>query len=293
MKKYQPNTAHYRELIGACRAELMVLGYSKGVLRLLGPRELLMRMEELGKTRLEQIEAVDIKAHYAYLRQRPSLRGEVLSPHSIEGHLFELKLFFAYAERHGLVTKNPMSSLRFPRPAYQPRYVCSQEEITRLYKACRDDRDLALMHLLYGCGLRRMEASALNVDDVDYRRTLLFVRLGKGQKRRTVPMSGGILLDLRSYQYDYRCSLVNNRGEQAFLLNNSGTRLRKGSLSKYFKHIAKLASVDDRVTPHVMRHSIATHLLEAGMRLEEVRDFLGHKHLETTQIYTRVQTENL
>ncbi|MEM7574208.1 MAG: tyrosine-type recombinase/integrase [Bacteroidota bacterium] len=293
MKKYQLQTAHYRDLVRACRAELKVLGYRPATGQLTGVREFLQRMEMVGKTKLGLIDAGDLKAHYAYLRERASGRGQALSAHTIQGYLFDLKLFFAYAERHELMAKNPMSGLRFSRPKYEPRYVCSRAEIERLYEACKDERDRALVHLLYGCGLRRMEVSALNLGDLDYRRQLLFVRSGKGRKRRVVPLHEVLVLDFRRWLHFGRTGLVNHKSGQAFLLNNRGSRLQKSTLSKHFKAIVIRAKVDDRISPHVLRHSIATHLLQSGMRIEQVRDFLGHKQLETTQRYTRVQTEKL
>ena len=293
MKKYQLQTTHYQQLLRACRQELKSLGYRSVTCSLVGAREFLGRMEKAGKTRLPQIEAGDIKAHYAYLQTRPSSRRAPLSSHTISGYLYDLKLFFAYAERHGLTTKNPLAGLRFASAQSPPRYVCSRAEIQQLYRACKDERERTLLHLLYGCGLRRMEVGALNLQDVDYAQSLLYVRRGKGRKRRVVPLNQQLVLHLRRYVRLHRNQWTGPESGAAYLLNDRATRLQKATLNRYFKRIVRRAKADERISPHSLRHSIATHLLQSGMALEQVRDFLGHAQLETTEIYTRIQTEEL
>ena len=134
-----------------------------------------------------------------------------------------------------------------------------------------------------------MEAVALNVGDVDYRAGLLYVRRGKGRKRRVVPLSEQVGTGLKIYQVRQRWPYVTDRSGPAFLLNNHGTRLRGNTAGYYLKRLVKRAGLSGRITPHVLRHSIATHLLLGGMPVERVRDFLGHDHLETTQLYTHVE----
>ena len=186
---YLIHTAHYRQLLGACRRELRLLGYGAGTTRLGGAAEFLGRMEAAGKTGLEQIDRDDIAAHVAHLYERPSRHGGALSGFTVQGYVFSLRLLFDYAERHGLIPGgSPLAGLRLARPTTGERYCCSAAEIIALYRACWDDGRLtALLHLLYGCGLRRMEAAALNLGDVDYRAGLLYVRRGKGRKRRVGP----------------------------------------------------------------------------------------------------------
>lgn len=294
MKLYEPKTEYYRELLVACREELTLLGYAAGTARLGGAGELLQRMEGQGKTRLDQVERADIDAHLDYLRTRPTRRGGALSVHTISGYVFSLRLLFDYAERHGLRGGNPLAGLRLPKPLKSERYVATRAEITALYRSAGDDARLtALLHLLYGCGLRRSEAEALNVADVDYRAALLYVRRGKGRKRRVIPLGERVTKELRHYHKTERWRWATERSGKAFLLNDVGGRMLGATIWWRLAALVVEANVDKRITPHGLRHAVATHLLKGGMSLERVRDFLGHSHLETTQIYTRVQTENL
>jgi site-specific recombinase XerD len=280
-------------LLTACRAELRVLGYSVGVARLNGAGEFLQCMEAQGKGELAALTTQDVHAQVAHWHERPGRRGSTLSAYTIDGYVFSLRLLFDYAERHGLIRHgSPLAGLRLPRPRGRRRYCCTREEITQLYAACGSDlRRRALLHLLYGCGLRRSEAVALNVGDVDRRAGLLYVRRGKGGRRRAVPLSQGVSAGLSAYLGRDRPQWTTAKSGSAFLLNDWGRRMRGTTLARHVAVLVKGAGLEKKpITPHVLRHSIATHLLAGGMAVERVRDFLGHVCLETTQGYTRVKT---
>jgi len=293
-KAYQPKTAYYNELLRSCRAELLLLGYAKATASLSGAGEFLQRMEEGGKLALDQVEREDIEQHLGYLQTRPSRTSGALSGYTIQGYIFSLRLLFDYAERHGLRGGSPLAGIKLPAPPKSERYVATRAEVDALYQVAKDDARLtALLHLLYGCGLRRMEAEALNLSDVDHRAALLYVRRGKGRKRRVIPLSGRVAEGLRHYQKRDRWRWANDFTGKAYLLNDRGRRMRGNTISKHLAWLVKEAKVNKNITPHGLRHAVATHLLARGMELERVRDFLGHQHLETTQLYTRVKTENL
>jgi integrase/recombinase XerD len=294
IKRYQPKTAYYNELLRSCRSELLLLGYAAGTASLGGVGEFLQRLEERGKLALDQVEKVDIEEHLTYLQTRPSRRGGALSGYTIQGYVFSLRLLFDYAERHGLRGGSPLAGLRLPLSPKSERYVATRAEVDALYLTAKDDARLtAILHLLYGCGLRRMEAERLNLGDVDYRLALLYVRRGKGKKRRVIPLSEGVARGLKSYHKKERWRWATDQSGKAYLLNDRGDRMLGGTIWKRLAVLVSKAGVSKRITPHGLRHSIATHLLEEGMQLEQVRDFLGHDHLETTQLYTRVKTEDL
>jgi integrase/recombinase XerD len=293
-KVYQPKSEYYRELLLACREELLLLGYAVGTAALGGVGEFLQRLEAQGKMRLDLVGRADLEEHLTYLQTRPSKSGGALSLHTIGGYVFSLRLLFDYAERHGLNGGNPLAGLALPTPSKSERYVATQKEINALYKVAQDNARLtAILHLLYGCGLRRMEAEALNLGDVDYRSAVLYVRRGKGKKRRVIPLGEGVASGLKSYHKQERWRWATDHSGKAYLLNDRGNRMLGGTIWKRLTVLVKKAGVSQRITPHGLRHSIATHLLEEGMQLEQVRDFLGHDHLETTQLYTRVKTEDL
>ena len=142
--------------------------------------------------------------------------------------------------------------------------------------------------MCYGCGLRRSEAQDLNIKDVNFEQKLLFIRKGKGKKRRVIPLTEAIVKDLTTY-FNYT-EIVRKENEESFLVNIYGNKIKGENVYELFKRILKRTQ---RLKPenyclHSLRHSIATHLLENEMSIEMVRDFLGHSQLRTTQIYTRI-----
>lgn len=289
MKTYAPKTEVYRELLRACSEELRLLGYNDGTVQLNGVGELLQWLEARGQVDVAEVGREDLAAFLLHLNERPSRRGGGLSPFTIKGNLFCIGLFFDYCERHGLRGGSPLAGLPVPKLPTAKRYVPSREEVTKLYAAAGDDgRAVALLHLLYGCGLRRSEAERLNLGDVDYRSELLYVRTGKGRKRRVVPLAAAVAAGLKYYHKRERWRWINQDSKQAFLLNDRGWRMRGDTIAKQVRRLVTKARVNAKITPHALRHAVATHLLGGGMELERVRDFLGHEFLETTQIYTKV-----
>jgi len=292
-----PISGQHKSLIEDFLRQLEALGYRLTHQYSSGVREFLWRMESQGKT-LGDVDSEDIKAHYRYLLERPNYKtAGALSLSTITGYLFALRLFLDYAQKRGLREDNPMSTLRFARGANTSRQVLSKAEVGQLYEACQNEQERALLSLLYGCGLRRAEAAKLNLRDVDLGSGWLFIRSGKGKKRRVVPMSSFVVEDLKRYRYDLRPLQIGlwTRADdhKAFMLNTKGSRLRKQGYWKRFKKILKRSGIEKQVSLHHLRHSIATHLLAEGMTVEQVRDFLGHEYLESTQIYTRITTEQL
>lgn len=290
MLKTEPNTDYYRELLTACREELRLLGYAPATARIRGAGELLRWLEDRGQVRLDQVKQSDMATYLDYLTTRPSATGGALSLYTVTGYLFSCKLLFDYAERYGLRGGSPLLGLTLPVPTPSTRKAVSRGIIKRLYEAARDDsRTTALLHLLYGCGLRRAEVVSLNTKDIDHAAGLLYVRKGKGKKRRVIPLAGRVAAGLKDYHKRERWRWVAGANGGALLFNDRGGRMLGGTISKRLAELVRVAEVKATVTPHVLRHSVATHLLAGGMDLERVRDFLGHAHLETTQLYTHVK----
>jgi integrase/recombinase XerD len=289
-EKYRPTTEYYRVLLAACREEMRLLGYATGTAKLNGAGELLRWLEERGKPELDRVDRADMAAYLDYLTTRPSARGGALSLYTVTGYLFSCKLLFDYAERYGLRGGSPLLGLRLPVPPPSSRKAVSRQVIERLYEAAKEDsRATALLHLLYGCGLRRTEVVRLDLGDVDHAAGLLYVRSGKGRKRRVIPLAGRVAAGLKDYHKRERWRWAIATSGRALLLNDRGGRMRGGTIGKRLAEVVAAAEVEEKVTAHVLRHSVATHLLMGGMDLERVRDFLGHAHLETTQIYIHVK----
>ncbi len=289
--------ADHHQILTEFRSYLKVKGYSETVHKARGVKELLEKMEQEGKS-LTKLRRDDVEQYYQYLCNRPSLTREgSLSLHTITGYMYVLKLFFFYLEKVDLIEQNPMSGLRLKPVPKTQRLVLQKSQIEQLYKACKDEQERAILALFYGCGLRRMEAQKLNIRDVDFKNGWLYVRSGKGKKRRVIPMAQNVSTDLKTYLYNKRPTQITRYTKpadgKAFMLNQNGTRMRGGSYWIYFRRILNRSELNKKVSLHHLRHSIATHLLQSGMSIEEVRDFLGHDHLETTQVYTRISTHQL
>jgi len=277
------------QIIKQFRTHLERLGYSKTSISMLPActREFI----EFTKKEVHQIQSKDITAYHQYLQERPNKRRTGgLSESYINHHIYSLKIFFAWQEEKGTITENPISCLEFKKPTTKPREILSTEEITQLYEVTETLKEKAVLSIFYGCGLRRTEGEKLNLKDIHFRSGILYVREGKGSKRRVIPMNEKVNQDLKNYALKERFAKQN---ETAFICNRIGTRTSGSSYNNILKKLLEKAGIKKEITLHCLRHSIATHLLESGLSVEYVRDFLGHKHLESTQIYTRVKNKQL
>jgi len=302
MEKYVIHQPNYHRLLKEYKADLGALGYGSSSVKIY-PRclqEFLYRLEQQQINSIRKIQQGHITAHHAYLQQRPTLyRGGALSGSTISQHLFAIRTFFAWLERTGQLKENPMSALVFAGPVKEERIILSIAEIKVLYEAVTTLRDKAVLGLFYGCGLRRNEAVKLSSSDIHFKDALLYVREGKGRKRRVVPMSQQIASDLKNYYLHERRSYINikeKQNEEAFILNKAGTRMLGGGYDKLLKTLLEksaVAHLKAQVSLHTLRHSIASHLLENGVKIEQVRDFLGHSSLNVTQVYTHIHQRQL
>ena len=272
------------------------LGYSQSSLNMLPSclAEFLGCLEEKGISSLLEINPKHIHEHYEYLTQRPNKRrGGGLSSRMINHNIYAIRLFLNYQEQLGTIKENPISGLSFPSPENTEREILTTQEIKKLYEMAESLREKAIIGIFYGCGLRRSEGVALNLTDISFKSSLLYIREGKGCKRRVVPINEKVLSSFKNYQHYERFIIKGacterSRSETAFITSNKGTRTSGNSYNKVLKALIKKAEITKTISLHNLRHSIATHLLENGLSVEYVRDFLGHKHLESTQIYTRI-----
>lgn len=274
---------------------LETLGYSRRSIHFLLTcvKEFLHFLELRAIVHITSITVAHIEAYYVYLQNRPNqTKGGGLSDSSIAGHLYSLRKFFKWLQETEILSINPISSLNVPYPAYNYRTSLSQEDILNLYKVTETYRDRAMLGLFYGCGLRKTEAKNINTEDIHLNEKLLIVREGKGSRRRIVPLAEKVKEDFENYYYKERSlyirqSLIGKLGN-AFMINNKGRRMTGDSFTPRLKYLVKKSEISRPVCLHQLRHSIATHLLEEGMRLEKVKEFLGHKRIDTTQKYTHV-----
>ena len=266
------------------RKELQGLGYSKNAVN--SYPKYVQGLLNYSKENPQKITGKHIKNYYAYLKTKPKQRGKgCLSESHIYSQMLSVKLYFDYLERTGIIKQNPYN-LKIKQPIKNERIVFTQQQIRILYKSCEKLQETVIVHLCYGCGLRRNEAELLKTKDINFEQKLLFIRKGKGKKRRVIPLTETILKDLKQYCNETEIY----RKTEAFLINENGNPLSGNTIYETFKKLMKRTQGinENNYCLHSLRHSIATHLLENEMSIEMVRDFLGHSQLITTQVYTRI-----
>jgi len=293
MKRHRLYTSTYQELLQNFIRHINRLGYKKAsesnIISCV--EEFLHWLEQMGISQVKQVKPPHIKAHYQYLNERSNLRREgTLSSSIITFHIYAIRLFLTYLQRENIIEADPMGNLAFKRVAHKEREILTQKEIQRLYKACETLRDKAMLSLLYGLGLRSAEASGLDITDIHFASRILYVRHGKGDKSRDVPIAEQVSEHLKDYYHNERGGFTKSTNmENAFLLNNHGRRARGQWMWLRLKYLVAKAGIEGKtVTLHTLRHSIATHLLENGMGIEYVKTFLGHASLGSTQLYTHI-----
>jgi site-specific recombinase XerD len=293
--KYQINPT-YTRLAEGFKEWLHIIGYAPSTIDSLPRRaaELLEYAEKQGINNILQIQSQHIKAFYEVLKTRKSQQtGELLKNSTLNGIIRAWKLFSHYLE------ETDQGTLNIDIP-YEPddtieREILTTTEIKALYNAADESilglRDRAILSVYYGCGLRSNEGINLDLSDVMVEKGLLYVRKGKGYKERYVPFTGKVQTDFRLYLQECRPKLVKERIEGAFLVNNQGKRIGSTTQNNRLKALLNQAGITKPIGLHSLRHSIATHLLKSGMKIEDIAKFLGHAYLSSTQIYTHIAHE--
>ena len=219
---------------------------------------------------------------------------------TIARRLSAVRSFFLFLERKGLTKWNPAADIATPKlEKYMPTYLLVDEVFRLLERPEREKplglRDLAILEVLYSCGFRVSELEALTISSIDFDERLVRV-IGKGDKERIVPIGRQALQAVRNYleatQYLRRKNVDTSRGEPLFI-NFRGGALSGRSIGRIIKKYAIESGLTADVSPHSMRHTFATHLLDGGADLRAVQELLGHESLSTTQKYTHVSLDRL
>lgn len=225
------------------------------------------------------------------------------APASVARKLSALRTLFRYMLKEQMINKDPLAGIANPKLIrYIPSFLTIDEVFCLLDAPGKQDRfeyrDKAVMELLYSTGMRVSELTGSNLADLDFEAGMIIV-LGKGKKERLIPFGSAASEALKKY-FPLRDSLIIARIErghaaerQAVFLNSRGTRLTSRSVERMVKEYGQLSGIQTTVTPHGLRHSFATHLLEMGADLRVVQELLGHVSLSTTQKYTHVNMEHL
>ncbi|MFW0787967.1 site-specific tyrosine recombinase XerD [Gordonia sp. CPCC 206044] len=247
---------------------------------------------------LDAVTESDVREFLVDLRRGdPDTGAMPLADSSIARTLVAVRGFHKFAAAEGVVGTDVAHAVRPPRPARRlPKSLPVDEVIAILESAGAADhpralRDRALLELLYSCGARISEAIALDVDDIDTESRAVRLR-GKGGKERVVPVGGPAIDALEAYLVRGRPALV-RRSEPALFLNARGGRLSRQSAWQVLSDAAQRAGLDKAVSPHTLRHSFATHLLDGGADVRVVQELLGHASVTTTQVYTLVTVNTM
>jgi integrase/recombinase XerD len=220
-----------------------------------------------------------------------------LSGATIRRHISTIRTWFGFLAEEGLVDRDPSDRLETPKRGRTLPDTLSVAEVERLLETPRIDerlawRDRALLELAYGAGLRVTELCELTLPNLLFSDGLVRV-LGKGGKERLVPVGRAVVSTVSVYLHTLRAELDRGRSANRVLLNARGQPLSRVGAWNIVKKRTRQAGITKRVTPHTLRHSFATHLLEGGADLRAVQEMLGHADLSTTQIYTHVDRDHL
>ena len=223
--------------------------------------------------------------------------GGVASPATIHRKAACLRSFYRHLRREGVLDSDPTATLSAPRRGQKLPQVLSRGEIALLLDQPKGTepsalRDRALLELMYACGLRASEAIGLEVGDVDLEDSVLRAR-GKGSKERVVPVGGSAVRAVQAYVERGRPALVKGRPETHLFVNFRGGALTRQGLYKIVRRHAVAAGLAEKMSPHTLRHTFATHLLAGGCDLRSVQEMLGHADVATTQLYTHLSSQRL
>lgn len=233
--------------------------------------------------------------HLALRRFLAELRTKNYSKRTIARKLASLRSLFRFLFREGYIKKNPITAISTPKLDKKLPVFLDTAKIDRLLAAPSDKdlaglRDRALLETLYSSGLRVSELVGLDIDDVDFISGVIKV-MGKGAKERIVPIGEPALAAITKYMDKRGQEKI--RDDKAVFLNSRGTRMTDRSVRRILDTHIKACSIVEHISPHSLRHSFATHLLDRGADLRSVQELLGHMNLSTTQIYTHVTMDRL
>jgi integrase/recombinase XerD len=322
MKSLIIQSQHYKYLLQAYKEWLQILGYAAQTATRwpIHVKEFVHFLEQQNIQHITSVESKHINDFVNFIKHRPnkSKKGTALSANHINQIINAINAFAKYLNSTGKYILDSTPKREYNNQS--EKIILTIAEARQLYEAtflpyrensiAMGQRDRAIIAVYYGCGLRRSEGIRLNITDIDLKQKLLFVRKAKGNKQRYVPIANKHLQDIKDYLkegrewflYHHNSSEMHHskrNGEpllkkettddNAFFVSQYGGRLTH--IEQRLKLMKQRAAIEKNVTLHGLRHSIATHLLQSGMDIEEIAKFLGHASLESTQIYTHIINE--
>ena len=253
-------------------------------------------LEERGRG-AEEATSADVSDFLTQLADGDGNGRAPASPATVHRKAACLRSFYRHLRREGVRDSDPMATIEGPRRGRRLPKVLTRGEIAKLLEQPKGTepaalRDRALLELMYACGLRASEAIGIEVGDIDLEDGVLRAR-GKGSKERVVPVGSKALDAVRRYLERGRPALVRGRPVAQVFVNFRGEGMTRQGLYKIVRRHAAAAGLADRMSPHTLRHTFATHLLAGGCDLRSVQEMLGHADVATTQLYTHLSSERL
>ncbi len=304
---------HYIYLLNNYKNYLVTINYSKTTQETypLHLKEFLHYLETKQIQHITQVQPRIIYNFIDYIKTRKNRKqNSLLSNNHINKIITACNSFALYLNKSGKHIID-VHGKRLENDSLE-KIILTIEEIKQLYdntfepyawnSKAYGQRDRAMIALLYGCGLRISEAQQLNITDIDLVKQVVFVKKAKGNKQRYVPIASKHSEDMKEYLQEGRIFFLNDNSAQnyvkqglkkkqtddeAFFISQYGTRMKSGFYTR-LKSLKERTGIQKIITPHGLRHSIATHLLQGGMKIDDIAKFLGHSSLDSTQIYTRI-----
>ena len=255
-------------------------------------RDIIQFQEYLDDERLmySKLDQQEIKEYIEYLKKI----GKKTS--TISRNLASIRSFYQFLLRSKKVRKDPTEGMQSPKIEKKAPSILSSDEVELLLEQPKNVdlkgiRDKAMLEFAYATGMRVTEIISLNLEDVNFEKA--FVKCANGVKKRNIPLGNLSLKALDEYVKDARPIMIKNENEKALFVNVNGKRLTRQGFWKIIKYYKEQAHITKDITPHVLRHSFATHLLQNGADLKSIQMMLGHSDISSTQIYMKFQDESL
>ena len=242
------------------------------------------------KINVNDIKNSDIKEYLNHIK------SEDISDRSMAHNVSVIRTFYKFLLIEKIVNVNPSEFLELPKLRKNLPTTLSKEEIETLLDINLKDnysyRNKAMLELMYATGLRVSELVNVKINDIDFENC--FIRtMGKGSKERIIPINDYSLYYVKKYIMEYRGSMMKREHHDYIFVNNHGMKMTRQGFFKIIKALAKEKNIKTDISPHTLRHSFATHLLDYGADIRSIQEMLGHSNISTTQIYTHVSSEHL
>ena len=255
-------------------------------------RDIIQYREYLEKNTIDYLEVKNENV-INYLNYLKDLNKK---PSTISRHLASIRLFYQYLLKNKKVNEDPTKGIQSPKIEKKAPSILSSQEVSLLLEQpsgenLKSIRDKAMLEFAYATGMRVTEIISLNIEDIDLNASLVTCR--NGNKQRIIPLGKMSLNALQEYISTARSNLIKDENEKALFVNINGRRLTRQGFWKIIKYYKEQAHITKEITPHMLRHSFATHLLQNGADLKSIQTMLGHSDISSTQVYMQFQDDSI